>query len=240
VFWIEEENGYHLINGHRIPLMPGDLFLIRPQDQHDLRAINKAGLRLVNVSFPADTIAFLQQRYFPHDRSFWGGKATLPTHYRLAPTRRRQLSIEADSLAMEPRVRINLERFLLNLLHILAIYPQQTDLTQIPSWLQTAIEKIRQPEHFIKGTPELARLADKTPEHVARLTRQWLRRTPTEIVNEARLDYAAGRLSMTTEPILDICMECGFDSLAHFYKIFKAHFRTSPRRYRLAQQILPK
>lgn len=232
VFWIEKEAGVHLINGRRLPLGPGDLFLMRPQDTHDLRAATPSGLILVNVSFPAETLEFLRQRYFPATPSFWGGQAGMPSHFKLSPAATRRLSAEADALAGEPRLRIHLERFLLNLLHSLGIRPHTTDLTAIPDWLRDALEQIRRPEHFEKGTRELARLAGRSPEHVSRQIRQHLGKTPTDIVTEARLHYASGQLTMTTRPILDICLECGFDSLSHFYKRFKSLYRLSPRQFR--------
>lgn len=237
VLWIEAEQGLHLVNGHRLPLAPGDLVLIRPRDAHDLRATHQAGLTLVNISFSADTLAFLQRRYFPRERSFWGGQAELPARFHLTPDRRKQISLAADALAAETRTRLNLERFLLNLLHILAVEQCQPELAQGLPWLRAALEQIRRPEHFAGGAAELVRLAGKTPEHVARATRRLLGRTPTMLVNEARLNHAAGQLSMTTRPVLDICLECGFNSLAHFYKIFGARFHISPRRYRLLGQF---
>ncbi len=232
VFWIEKERGYHLINGRRQPLGPGDLFLMRPKDTHDLRAGSERGLILVNISFPLETLEFLQQRYFQKSAAFWGGETGFPAHYKLSPVVTRRLSAEADALAGEPRLRIHLERFLLNLLHTIGIQPQDSRLAEIPDWLRDAMERIRRPEHFAKGVTELARLAGKSPEHLSRQTRRWMNRTPTEIITEARLHYASGQLTMTERPILDICLECGFDSLSHFYKLFKARYRLSPRHYR--------
>lgn len=233
VFWIEKDIGHHLINGHRLPLSPGDVYLMRPQDTHDLRARRQSGLRLVNISFPMETLVFLQSRYFPNNLSFWGGADVLPTHFKIAPGVLRHLSAEADALARESRLRIHLERFLLNLLHTLDVQPQDARLSEIPDWLREALDRIRRPEHFTKGTAELARLANKSPEYVSRLTRQHLNRTPTDILTDVRLQYASSQLTMTDRPILDICLECGFDSLSHFYKLFKARYRLSPRQYRV-------
>lgn len=233
VFWIEKETGLHLINGHRLPLAPGDLYFIRPQDAHDLKATQPAGMTLVNISFPAETLEFLRHRYFPDSPAFWGGDQPIPIHYQISRRTLQKLSAEANALAGEPRIRLNLERFLLHLLHVLSVQPRPSDLTAIPDWLKTALGQMRQPEHFENGAAELARLTGKTPEHIARLVRQKLDRTPTDLVNEARLAYAAGQMSMTAKPIIEICMECGFASLSHFYKLFKARYRLSPRKYRM-------
>lgn len=236
VFWIESEEGYHLINGQRLPLAPGDLFMIRPEDRHDLRAIHENGLMLVNISFPAATIDFLRQRYFQHDKTFWGGREPTPAHFKLSNHQLECLKGEIEALARAPRERIYIERFLLNLLHELFIPSIQWDYVGIPQWLRHACEQIRFPEHFSRGTQWFAKLAKRCPEHVARVTKEILGKTPTQIVNEARLDYAAEQLSLTSNEIIQICYDCGFESLSHFYKVFRKRFHIPPRGYRRQQQ----
>ena len=48
--------------------------------------------------------------------------------------------------------------------------------------------------------------------------------------------YAASRLATTGERIIDIALDCGFENLGHFYKVFGRKFSASPRQYRLQQQ----
>ncbi|MBC8009733.1 MAG: helix-turn-helix transcriptional regulator, partial [Burkholderiales bacterium] len=99
-------------------------------------------------------------------------------------------------------------------------------------WLSDACAAIQEPRHFVGGTPALARLAGRSPEHLAREMRRHLRRTPTDVVNAARLTHAAQQLATTSRPIIDIAGECGFEGLGHFYKLFHARYATSPLRYR--------
>ena len=43
LLWIEKGSGYHLVNGERLRIEPGDLIMIRPQDAHTYGASTKGG-----------------------------------------------------------------------------------------------------------------------------------------------------------------------------------------------------
>ena len=90
-----------------------------------------------------------------------------------------------------------------------------------------------------RGVRALFELAGRTPEHVARTLKKHTGKTPTDLVNEARMAYASGQLQTTTREILDIAMESGFSSLSHFYALFRRTFGLSPHRYRLARFKAP-
>jgi len=105
-----------------------------------------------------------------------------------------------------------------------------------PDWFTSACERIKSPEYFVKGPGGLASLSGRCLAHVARVSRRVLGKTPAGIVNDARMDYAAIQLSMTNRPILEICYDCGFTSLSHFYQLFKDRFKMSPREYRLHER----
>ena len=89
------------------------------------------------------------------------------------------------------------------------------------------------PEQFAGGTVALARLAGRSPSHVARVAVRWYGQTPTEIVNTARMGFSARQLAETSRPIMEIALDCGLNNLSHFYALFRRRFGVSPRRYRL-------
>jgi AraC family cel operon transcriptional repressor len=76
------------------------------------------------------------------------------------------------------------------------------------------------------------------PEHLARQVRQHLHKTPTDIVNEARLAHAASELQSSGRAITEIALECGVENLSHFYKLFREHFGCTPRQYRLRHCLI--
>jgi AraC family cel operon transcriptional repressor len=106
----------------------------------------------------------------------------------------------------------------------------------MPAWLALACREIQRFENFSQGTEAFTRLAGRSPAHVARAARRYLSRTPTDLVNAARIRWAAEQLAATDRSILDIALDCGLENLGHFYKRFHAARGTSPHQYRMAQR----
>lgn len=235
VFWVEAGTGVHEANGERTRLAPRDLVLVRPRDRHGFFD-GDAAFCIVNVAFPASTLAHVGRRYFRGDPAFFGGRGEGPARYAMDAGAVRRLAAEAVALARRPRDLLALERFLLNLLHDVEGRAPRSGLAACPPWLQRACAEARRPEHLAGGVRTLARLAGRSPEHVARELRRCAGRRPIELVTEARLDHARSELALTERPIVDVALDCGFDSLSHFYRVFRRHTGETPRAHRLRAQ----
>lgn len=232
LFWVEAGKGWHGLNGRRLELVPGSCFLVRETDEHALASAGGGGLSFVNVAFPTEVWIQLRKRYFADQPDFF----RLPAGQRmrcLSPEGVMDLEWAVSEMAGGKRDRRAIDRFLLNFFHA---YERTTDgRGGIPSWLEKACREIQKPEFFVKGTPAFARLSGRVPPHVARAAKRFLGKTPTELVNDARMAHAARRL-MEDAKILDVLTETGFRSLGHFYRVFTRHFDVSPREYRLRQR----
>ena len=238
VFWVEKGEGIHEINGQRLPLKPGMLVAIRPNDRHGFRGTMES-YTIVNVAFPAETLDFLRTRYYPGGKNFLWSAAPLPFQTTVSATQRRWLQDWAGHLGSAPRIRLEIERFLLELLHELVATSQSTDDTRsLPGWLAHALVKICEPQHFVLGTPQFARLAGRTPQHVNAVLKATRGLTATEVVNQARLDYAAAQLRMTNKKIIEICMDSGLQNAGYFHRLFREQFGTTPRLYRQRLQAV--
>ena len=231
-FWIDGGKGAHLINREKRPLHTGDVVLIRPDDVHGFRTADRCELAIVNLAFPTKTLSFLKDRYFAGNSRFWGGDDSLPLQLALDCYQRGWLEKRLYRLMRGSRTLFETERFLLNFLEMLS----WNYVGEVPQWLHEVCELISLPKHFVHGTRELARLSGMSPEHVSRTLKRYLGQTPTEIVNTARLEYAAAKLLMSDEAVLDICLDCGFNSLSHFYKLFRTRYELSPKQYRIHHQ----
>lgn len=53
-----------------------------------------------------------------------------------------------------------------------------------------------------------------------------------EYLNRIRMEKATQLLVHTSKPILEVALECGFGSLSHFIRAFKAHTLLTPTEYR--------
>ncbi len=233
IFWVVGGAGVHLINGAARPLETGLLVLVRPEDRHAFSALpGRDPLRFVNFAFEPSRWTALRRRHPGLRGTLLDERDPIRREHRLDATRLERLRHLAADLADGARDALVIEAFLGGVAGLLSHSTRTRLRGDVPDWLAAACAAIQEPRHFVGGTPALARLAGRSPEHLAREIRRHLRSTPTDVVNAARLTHAAQQLATTARPIIEIAGECGFEGLGHFYKLFLARFATSPRRYR--------
>lgn len=240
LFWVEQGEGFHCVNRVDKLLFPGILVMLRPGDKHAFRTTSRNGLTYVSLLFNYAVIESLHDRYFMDLKNFWSGDKSLPTHHCVSLVTIHQLRGAVDALMTGPRNRFFLEHFLMDIIHTLmtAPYGRRDYVEPVPDWLQSACERIKDREQFSKGPRQLVRLACRCSSHVARVARQTLNKTPSEIVNDARLSWAASQLATTKTDIMTIAMDGGFTSLSYFYKVFKLRYNRSPSEFRRQQQCI--
>lgn len=231
IFWVTEGRICHRVNGRDFLLSPGDLVLIRPSDAHSMTSEIDSGW--TNLAFERSSLDFLRRRYFSGVPGFYGGQAEYPAVISLRPEPFSWLSRAFDRLERGPWTRLELERFLLNLIDRLDFEPSPKTPV-VPDWLARAIESLDDMALAVEGVAAFTRVAARSPEHVAREVRRCCICTPTDLVNRARLRHAAQRLTTSSKEIADIAYECGFDSIPHFYKLFRRQFAATPRQFRAA------
>jgi len=231
VLWIDTGTGEQSSPSGTKPLQTGDIIFIRPSDIHALTSTTT--MQFTNIAFPRDTYNWLCQRY----ATPWT-TAPVPEIRRLEPAQLRRLNRAAEELCNAPRTRLVIERFLLNLLHMLARQPLPALPADSPEWFQRACAEIHKPEHFRSGASAFTKLAGRSAEHVARVTRALLRQTPSAVVNRVRMQFAARQLTMTDAKIMDIALDCGLTNLSHFYRLFQRQFGITPQAYRQQQRSL--
>jgi AraC-like DNA-binding protein len=236
LFWVDEGIALHSINGERRDMPPGMLAFIRAPDGHNVASATKSFVRIVNIAFRVQTWDFLRRRYFQSCPDVFGKSHASAREFTIPAGDFAELRRMGRELGAQPRERLPIERFLVNLVVMVNRLRPVNAPNPAPDWLQKACREIGEGRNFEHGTAAFARLAGKSPEHVAREVRRCLGKTPTDIVNDARLAYAASRLAMTSERIVDIALDCGFENLGHFYKLVQKKFGVSPREYRLQQQ----
>jgi AraC-like DNA-binding protein len=190
-----------------------------------------APMRIVNVAFRSAAWRRIRARYFAAEPDWF----ELAAAKRVWPVDARALALLnhwSERLAAGHRPAVDLDGFLMDLPHLRPA-GAQAPAGPLPGWLARMQRQLARPEVFAGGTPALARAAGRSPSHLARAVRHWFGRTPTDLLNEARLDYSARQLTETSRPIIDIMLDCGLNNLSHFYALFRHRHGMSPRRYRL-------
>lgn len=241
LFWVERGTGLHWINGARRPLARGDLVFVRPRDTHTFAGTGREGAVIINVAFPAVLPRTLQARLRTldpvHPRPWRSGAQ--PWHVALPSGDLAALDAWADALTREERPgAVLLEAVLFDLVRRAdrAAAQGEPDSARLPGWLREALAEWRRGPAVSGGPARLAALAGRSVEHVGRTVLRHTGRTTTVLLNEERLAEAARRLRLTEQTIAAIAADCGYESLSHFYRAFRAAHGTTPRDYRLTQR----
>ncbi len=233
----------HHINGDEIPLQTAVLSLIRPQDYHWYEP-STHNFQLINVIVPRTTINAM----FAYLGNGFESSRLLDTP--LPPTTQMSMS-DFQSVQNELKQLILYKNVLgqkadaLFHITILNIITRQFPMTlahthtDVPIWLQWLLLEMQKRENFVEGLPAMHRLADKSQEHICRCCRKFLKRSPTQVVNEIRLRHAARMLVEDERSIIDVCHETGFENLSNFYHLFKKQFGTSPKLFQQAGDRAP-
>jgi AraC family transcriptional regulator, dual regulator of chb operon len=235
VFWVESGAGWHWINRDKRPLRRGVTVFVRPADAHAFSRTGSVPLVFHNMAFQRSAWDQLRKRYGLDDL-FGTGNAG-PREATLSGQAWNEVQLASTDLRTGRRDLLALDRMLLTLAGRAGSTtgPRPTG-PAMPTWLARALDTIASPEHFVDGTRGLAALAGRSPEHVSRAVKRYLGKTPTDVVNDAKLQIAVDRLTSSDDNVLDVALDSGFVNLSHFYKVFAARFGTTPREYRMSQR----
>ncbi|MEM9969533.1 MAG: AraC family transcriptional regulator [Pseudomonadota bacterium] len=239
VFCIESGQTDHWINGQREALAPGHLSFIRPNDTHAFRADQAIGCGILNVMVPADIVRHLRERYaaeFAH--RLFDAQTEMPEAFALGGARLDSAVRLMRGLVGARMSLARVEAFLLTMANDV-VSAEATVPARVPRWLAEACESVREPAVFRGGAPAFIAAAGRSHEHVCRACRQFLDTTPTDYINRIRAEFAADRLAHSSTPISAIAAECGLENVSHFYRVFRSHYGTTPRAFRLHNQRSP-
>ena len=222
------------VNGQTLTLKESSLMMIRPHDIHE-KAYLENGLH-INLAFSQKTANDLLNYLgngFPRTLLM---DSDIPPYVILSDMEKSLIRNRIENLTQKERygsesikTQLRILLFELFVKYFTFLKSQSSDL---PDWLQTAILQMKEKKNFVRGMPALLELSEKSHEYLCRSFKKYLQRTPTDFINECRLNYATNMLIHSDSEILDICYEAGFDNLSHFYHTFKKSFGTTPVKYR--------
>lgn len=246
IFLIVKGEVIHIINDKMQKLVEGNLVFIRPTDVHSYHSNTRHECHLINLAFRKSIIkelfSFLSEG-FPSDYLL---NNVMPPQVLLSTGERDILTTKLQQLNTLSREEKNKTKTILRILlfEIFAKYfssKYDDNKRQTSDWLDSLQYEMQKKENFVGGIKTLYLLANKTPEHLSRVFKKYFDRTPTDFINELRLNYSANLLSNSDENISFISMEAGFENLSHFYHLFKKKFKTSPADFRKQKQktIIP-
>lgn len=222
----------------KLLLPDGSLILIKPNEAHS--KIFTQGSSQANLAFSENTFNELFNYLGDgFNKVFFTDNDSIPMVH-LSQSQKNQLIKEFDKLHLLPNhdyklIKTRLKILLFNIFTKYFKAPDVNILTQndMPIWLSELIRKMYKKENFTQGLSALMNFSNKSQEHVNRNMKKYLNLSPTQFINNLRLNYAANLLTNTDMVIIDVCFEAGFNNLSYFYSVFKKKYGYSPHKYRL-------
>lgn len=233
LFLIEEGEIHHFINGRQDVMRKGDIYFVRPEDEHCFLRGNCKKAQFVNMAFSGNIFQkaeAVMNLYFDTKQNGSTVEIHLPPRMELAiQAKMTFLAREKTSLTLMVRQDLVVS-ILLDCL--LLLYSQQAYEESVPEWLEQACLRMRQNQNYLDGLEKFIEIAGKSQEHLTRCMKKYYHVTPTEYINQIRLEQTTILLETTDDSILDIMLECGFNNVSHFNQLFKKNYGLTPSRYR--------
>ena len=234
LFMITEGEIIHEVNGSFQKLTKGCVVFVRDSDIHRLQP-PKTTCKWVNVIFSKNTFKSLM-RFLGHpDLEKTLLEPTGAPVVQLSETQTanciKKLSLmhnisQKDNYFFKLEVRKQL------LFIFSTFFIKSDERNFLPDWLDTLCAKMREFENCSVGTSRMYELNPRSKSHLIKSMKQYLDTTVSNFVNEQRLHFATDFLVNSNEPIIDIALDCGFNSINYFYRLFKKVHGISPNTYR--------
>lgn len=217
---------YQEINGKRVLLERGD-FVFIPLGSHHQSFYDFGATRILNVGISK---RFFEQHYHP----------LLPFCFVASQVYRANNSfltyIETVIASLNFR-ESGLDEFVevvtFYIINRLRHHREEQVLDDIPQWLKTTVETMHDKRQFSENALEnMVHLSAKSQEYLTRATQRYYSKTPMQIINEIRINFAKKQLEMTNYSVTDIAYESGYSSPSLFIKTFKKLTSFTPNSYR--------
>lgn len=227
----------HHINGVTEQLSEGCLVFIRPDDIHyySYDTANTPA-KFINLSFSIETaesiFSFLSDSFPSKDLL----TCKMPPKIFLNSVDKKLFKAQIgslNSLNWKDKKALNLRmKALLTDIFVKQFCNISKDTGHnLPMWFSHFLAEMEHPENFSQGTEHMVKISGKSREYLARCFKKYLGTSPSEYINEIRINYASNLLLRTNSSMLDICYDCGFQSTSNFYRVFKKKHGISPTEF---------
>jgi len=229
----------HEINGSHHILEPGALVFVRPYDLHRLIPVNSERTLFASLilarSVVNEIISFL---CMPTITNQINTSPEAP-HTQLSPDKSREIMLQMERVsneqAVSPETSVLSARILAARLfadHLIPAKHTRQHTENPPLWLQRLRDEAENWKSLKDGAQRMHQCAACHPSHLCKSFKRYYEETPTDFINRIRLFRAARELKTSDTKIAAIAATLGFESLSHFHRLFKRHYRVTPAEYR--------
>ncbi len=228
----------HIINSEIQELTAGSIVFIRPNDIHCFNKKQNKESEIISVSFSLETFQNLGE-YLGENSIFRNfSRAVIPELFQLSLRKLDKMAIELlklNSLQFSNPNLVKVKfRVILADLFIKCFLTEQplNAESKMPVWLDEICVKMRKISNLEQGFPRLKKIAPCSPEHLCKVFKNYLDKTPTEFINDLKIEHSANLLVNSDEEIYAIAVDLGFKSISRYYKLFKKQYGIPPAKYR--------
>ena len=217
---------YQEINGKRVLLERGD-FVFIPMGSHHQSFYAFGATRILNVGISK---SFFEKHYLPLlpfglvASQVYAVRSTFLSYIE---------SVIASLNFRETEFDEFIELVSFYTINRLRHYREEPVQDVIPQWLKNTVEDMHDKLKFGEGALEnMVALSGKTQEYLTRATQRYYGKTPMQIINDIRINFAKKQLEITNYSVTDIAYESGYSSPSLFIKTFKKLTSFTPSNYR--------
>lgn len=239
-------NGIFVVGDKVLPFGAGDVSFIGQTEVHLARSapgttshwvwIYLDPVRLCGLSVPASERGDLDPH--PFSGSGFCNIIQNTAQPRVAPIVKRLIEElrEPDAPSYASMLRVLVWQLMIEMGRLIPASNPRTPLSR-PHYdrLAPALSRLANAHQETPSSSELAALCGLSEAHFRRLFRATLGRGPREYAFDVRMRLAASLLRGTTQSILSISHDTGFDSLSSFNRVFRKSFGMAPRQWRQLQ-----
>ncbi|WMJ22573.1 AraC family transcriptional regulator [Paludicola sp. MB14-C6] len=232
-FLVTKGRAIHVVNNVAQVIERGSLVFVRPSDEHCYDYYKTQDFEFYNHGFETEIFDKINMVYDTKADALVN--RSVPKHIKVNLAQLHFLEQRFEELLKIPTCeqrRLPLSYLAMEVIYLM-LTTEDFDQNHLPpDWLIKVLDEMSEPENFIVGLPRLLELCNYSQEHINREFKRYLNITPTKYINELRLQYANDLLEKGDQEIVDVCENCGFHNLSHFYSEFKKYYGFSPNKAR--------
>lgn len=242
LIFVKKGSGQVQVGEQIMTAAAGDLFVIPPGTLHALRELAGYSMEYENIIFDVEflgtgTADSCAQKYLV---PLTAGQLGLPVQISLPHPAYN--TVVKPLIRMEELCRdrgfgfeLGVKACLLSLLFELLQLPSNSSVRESADTerLKMLLQKIEDEYSHRLTVAQAAACCGYSSSHFMRWFKQATGTSFCTYLNDRRLAAAAERLRETSDTVLAIAEEVGFDNLSHFNHQFKKRYHVTPREYRL-------
>ncbi|WOO43669.1 AraC family transcriptional regulator [Rubellicoccus peritrichatus] len=242
VFRVEKGRGIHQINGQFHPLTEGQICFIRASDTHAFRGTSADGLTLLNISMHPDLSPpkILQDPMAGKPKplpELFNEEIEMPPIWHPPAKIMPEVSHVFRHFINGYRDSLALRLFIHGLADLYRAGDKQiTDIA--PEWLSDAFLCLEFSANLQIGVQAVVQSSGRSLQHLNKECKRYFGKTLGDIVSARRLQLAVRLLELEKANISEIAQECGYASVSHFVRKFKAAYGQPPLRWRKHRSVI--